>query len=225
MGKPQRSNTIALPDEAMGKTRRSTVIVVAGVAAVVVYLAFTITAYLYYPGGYGPLSNWLSDLGNPIDNPSGAVFYRLGCGLTAVFLLMFFAGLSGWNAGDKKMKALLLIAQVAGMFSAVALILTAVFPLGTQTDMHRLWSMMLYLLLGFFLTFSATSLLRHPAFARWVAYYGFLTAAFNFVNGAVLMAVIGDVYIGEWISVGMFMFYVIMLANNSRAIDAPTQGA
>jgi hypothetical protein len=209
----------------MEKTRRSTAIVVAGVAAVVVYLAFTITAYLYYPGEYGPLSNWLSDLGNPIDNPSGAVFYRLGCVLTAVFLLAFFAGLSKWNTGDKKMKVLLLTAQVAGMFSAVALILTAVFPLGTQTDMHRLWSMTLFVLLGFFLTFSATSLLRHPAFARWVAYYGFLTAAFNLVNGAVLMAVIGDAYVGEWISVVMFMIYVLMLANSSRAIDAPGHGA
>jgi hypothetical protein len=205
----------------MEKTRRSTAIVVAGVAAVVVYLAFTITAYLYYPGGYGPLSNWLSDLGNPIDNPSGAVFYRLGCGLTAVFLLTFFAGLSGWNTGDSKMRILMVISQTAGALSALALLLTAVLPLGTQTDMHRFWSMMLYLLLGFFLTFSATSLLRHPAFPRCVAYYGFATAAFNFVNGAVLTAVIGDVYVGEWISVGMFMIYVLMLANSSRAIDAP----
>ena len=34
------------------------------------------------------------------------------------------------------------------------------------------------------------------------------------------MAVLGDVYVGEWISVGLFMIYVIMLAYNSRAIDA-----
>jgi Protein of unknown function (DUF998) len=198
---------------------------VSGLAAVVTYLAFTIAAYLSYPGTYGPLRNWLSDLGNPIDNPSGAVFYRLGCGLTAVFLIAFFAGLSGWNTGDRKMRILLITSQTAGALSALALILTAVFPLGTQTDMHRFWSMMLYLLLGFFLTFSATSLLRHPAFARRVAYYGFVTAAFNFVNGAVLTAVIGDVYVGEWISVGMFMIYVLMLANSSRAIDAPVQAA
>lgn len=191
----------------------------------VIYLVFATIAYLQYPGAYGPLRNWLSDLGNPIGNPSGAVFYRLGCVLTSVLLLVFFAGLSRWNAVDKKMKTLLVIAQIAGAFSALALILTAVFPLGTQTDMHRIWSMMLFVLLGFFLTFSATSLLRNPAFARWVAYYGFLTAAFNFVNGAVLMAVIGDVYLGEWISVGMFMIYMTMLACSSRVIDAPAHGA
>jgi hypothetical protein len=192
---------------------------------VVIYLAFAVTAYLQYPGAYGPLSNWLSDLGNPIENPSGAVFYRLGCGLTAVCLLAFYAGLTRWNTGDRKMKILMVVAQIAGGLSALALILTAVFPLGTQTDMHRFWSMMLFVLLGFFLTFSATSLLRHPAFARWVAYYGFLTAAFNFVNGAILMAVLGHVYVGEWISVGLFMIYVIMLAWNSRAIDAPPHAA
>ena len=205
--------------------RKPKVIVVSGVTAVVVYLAFTIAAYLHYPGAYGPLSNWLSDLGNPIDNPLGAVFYRWGCGLTAVFLLAFFAGLSRWYTGDRKMKILLVTAQIAGALSAIALILTAIFPLGTQTDQHRFWSMMLYLLLGFFLTFSATSLLRHPAFGRWVAYYGIATAVFNFVNGAILTAVIGDVYVGEWISVGMFMVYVLILANSSRAIDAPSHEA
>ena len=193
----------------------------AAVAAVVVYLAFAVTAYLLYPEAYGPLRNWLSDLVNPIENPSGAVFYRLGCGLTAVCLLAFYAGLSQWNAGDRKMKILLVVAQTAGVFSALALILTAVFPLGTQTDMHRFWSMVHFVLLGFFLTFSATALLRHPTFARWVAYYGFLTAACNLVNGAILMAVFGDVYVGEWISVGLFMIYVTMLAWNSRNIDAP----
>jgi len=203
------------------ETRKSIVIVGAAIAAVVIYLAFAVTAYLRYPGAYGPLRNWLSDLGNPIENPSGAVFYRLGCGLTAVCLLAFYAGLTRWNTGDRKMKILMVVAQIAGGLSALALILTAVFPLGTQTDMHRFWSMMLFVLLGFFLTFSATSLLRHPAFARWVAYCGFLTAAFNFVNGALLMAVLGDVYVGEWISVGLFMIYVTMLAWNSRDIDAP----
>ena len=194
-------------------------------AAVVVYLAFAIAAYLQYPGAYGPLRNWLSDLGNPIENPSGAVFYRLGCVLTAVILLAFFGGLSGWNTGDKKMKVLLATAQIAGALSALSLILTAVFPLGTQTDMHRFWSMMLFVLLGFFLTFSATALLRHPAFARWVAYYGFLTAAFNFVNGAILTAVFSGIYVGEWISIGMFMVYIMMVAYSSRTIDSAAHAA
>jgi len=85
--------------------------------------------------------------------------------------------------------------------------------------------MMLFVLLGFFLTFSTTSLLRHPAFARWVAYYGFLTAVFNLVNGAILTAVFSDVYVGEWISVAMFMIYVLILATNSRVIDAPAPKA
>jgi len=33
------------------------------------------------------------------------------------------------------------------------------------------------------------------------------------------------VYVGEWISVGMFMVYVLILANSSRAIDAPSHEA
>ena len=58
----------------------------AGIAAVVVYLIFALVAFLKYPGAYGPLTNWLSDLGNPLDNPSGAIFYRLGCVLRVPLL-------------------------------------------------------------------------------------------------------------------------------------------
>jgi len=186
----------------------------AGIAAVVAYLVFALVAFLKYPGAYGPFTNWLSDLGNPLDNPSGAIFYRLGCILSGAALILFYLKLGIWNPGSKRTRVLLTIAQCAGVFSAVCLIITGIFPLGTSTEIHSLWSMMLYISLGFFLTFSATALMKNPAFKKGFGYYAFLTAAVNFVFGAILH----EMFWAEWISVGMFIAYVLMVAYNSMVL-------
>jgi hypothetical protein len=183
----------------------------AGIAAAIVYLIFALVAFLKYPGAYGPLTNWLSDLGNPLANPSGAIFYRLGCVLSGAALILFYLKLGIWNTGSKKTRVLLTVVQCTGVFSAVCLIITGIFPLGTSTGIHSLWSMMLYISLGFFLTFSATALMKNPAFKRGFGYYAFLTAAVNFVFGAILH----ELFWAEWISVGMFIAYVLMIAYNS----------
>jgi len=183
----------------------------AGIAAVVVYLILALVAFLKYPGAYGPLTNWLSDLGNPLDNPSGAIFYRLGCMLSGAALVLFYLKLGIWNPGSRKTRVILNVAQCMGVFSAVCLIITGIFPLGTSTEIHSLWSMMLYISLGFFLTFSATALMKNPAFKKGFGYYAFLTAAVNFVFGAILH----EMFWAEWISVGMFIVYVLMIAYNS----------
>ena len=187
---------------------------VAGVTAVIVYLIFAFVAFLKYPSPYGPLTNWLSDLGNPLASPSGAIFYRLGCALSGFSLILFYVKLNIWSTGGRRTRVFLRIAQSAGVFSAVALIVTAAFPLGTATAVHSLWSMMLYVSLGFFLTFSATALMKNPTFKKGFAYYGFATAGVNFVFGAILH----EVFWAEWISVGMFMAYVLMIAYNSLVL-------
>jgi hypothetical protein len=198
------------------KLKRSTVFI-AGIVAIVAYLIFSLVSFLKYPSAYGPLTNWLSDLGNPQASPSGAIYYNLGCILTSLVLIIFFSGLGKWNNGDKKMKTLLTIAQIMGIFSAFSLILAALFPLGTHTTTHSFWSAMLSVAIGFFLTFSATALLKHPDFKRWIAYYAFLAALANFIYG--MSGVIGHkFFVGEWVAIGMFIIYVFLLAYNSVAL-------
>jgi hypothetical protein len=187
----------------------------AGITAIVIYLVFTLVAFLQYPGTYRPTTNWLSDLGNPLANPSGAVFYNLGCILTSLVLIIFYIGLRQWYVGDKKMKILLIIAQVSGVLSSFSLILAALFPLGAHSSIHSFWSAMIAVFLGFFLTFSATALLKHRAFIKWFAYYAFLAALVNFIYGAFLHSV----FFAEWVSIGMFIIYVFTVTYNSRLLS------
>ena len=184
----------------------------AGIIAVAIYILFAFIAYLRYPGAYGPSTNWLSDLGNPVLNPAGAVFYNAGCILAGLELAVFYLGLGLWKTGDRKMAALLSIAQLAGLTASLCLVLSAVFPLGSHTAAHEFWSKIVSIFMGFFLTFSATALLKNRSFIRWFGYYAFLAAAVNFVYGVFLHSV----FLAEWISIGMFIIYILMLAFNSR---------
>jgi hypothetical protein len=188
------------------------VTLIVGVAAVAVYLIFTAVALLKFPSEYSPLTNWLSDLGNPQINQSGAIFYNLGCIFTSVILLLFFFRLNELNTGERKNRIILTIAQISGLLSTLFLILTALFPLGVNTPIHALTGKMHIIFLGFFLTFSATALLRHPVSIKWLAYFGFAAALINFVYGAFL----NSVFVAEWLAIGMFIIYVLLISSNSR---------
>ena len=192
------------------------VIIVAGVMAAAFYLAFTTVAFFKYPDEYSPLTNWLSDLGDPLVNISGAIYYNMGCILTSLCLIAFFFGLRIWNNGDKKIRIFLIIAQVSGLLSTFALIIAALFPLGSHTSIHALSGKMHVIFLGFFLTFSASIWLRHPSAIKWFAYFGFLSALVNFVYGVFLYSV----FMAEWVAIGMFIIYVLMISFDSLQLKA-----
>ncbi len=182
-----------------------------GFMAVAVYLICTTVAFINYPLAYSPLANWLSDLGNPINNPTGAFWYDLGCVLTGLCLIFFYLGLEIWNEGDKKRSILLRIAQATGILSSLFLIVSAFFPLGSQTLIHSISGKAHIFFVGFFLTFSATIVLQHPNKPKWLAYFGFFVALINFIYGAFLHSV----FIAEWAAIGLFIVYVLMISVNS----------
>lgn len=188
---------------------------ISGFIATAVYLIFTLTSFLIYPAKYSPLTNWLSDLGNPLENPSGAIYYNLGCIITAILLVLFYIGLQIWNTGTKRTKMLLTIARITGILAALTLITASLFPLGTFTTVHTISSKMLSVFLGFFLTFSATLLLRNPAAIRWFALFGYITALFNFIYGVFLY----EVFIAEWISLAMFIIFILLISYNSLLLN------
>jgi hypothetical membrane protein len=190
---------------------RRMLIIIAGFAAITIYVVFTALAFSQYPSAYSPFKNWLSDLGNPLINQSGALLYNLGCILTSIVLIIFYVGIREWVNDNKRLKVLLTIAQIAGILSSIFLIITALFPLGSHTEIHQISGKLHIIFLGFFLTFSATVLLRNPVLTKWPAYFGFITAAVNFVYGAFLYSV----FVAEWLAIGMFIIYLLMISFTS----------
>ena len=180
-----------------------------GIIAALIYIAFTLVAILYYPKPYSPLTNWLSDFGNPTQNPAGAIYYNTGGILTSAVLVLFFAGMYKWNTGDKKMKIFLLVSQISGIVFAFSFIMSALFPLGVNDSVHSFFSIMLFVFIGFFEVFSASAIRRNPA-KKPIAYFGFVAAMINFAFGISFNFM--NLYIGEWIIIAVFIAYVITLA-------------
>jgi hypothetical membrane protein len=73
---------------------------ISGISGLVLYLVLSTIAFSFYPSSFSPMGNWLSDLGNNLLNPEGAIFYRLAGILSGVALFGFFLTLSNWTKGQ-----------------------------------------------------------------------------------------------------------------------------
>lgn len=181
--------------------------------AVPSYAFCTLAAYALFPGSFSPSCNWLSELGNPNQNPDGAVLYNLGILLTGLFVLLFFLGLSRWKIKNQIVQNhLVLLTQIFGAMGSVALILSAVFPINHSQE-HQVLSIGLYILLGTAFAFSATALRYHPSFPKWVMAVGLITAFVDILSGIYM-----DVTILEWLTVALFLFYLMLLNKFTRKL-------
>jgi hypothetical membrane protein len=182
---------------------RNSVIVLSGSLTIAVYLAFTVAAYAGYPRSFSPGGNWLSDLGNPLLNPSHALIYRLGCILTGVILVVFFAALAPLRSGQpKRVRVYLLIAQALGALGGLALMLTGVFSEGTHSS-HSFWSAVLYISFGTAVFFIGLAYLFIPGFSRKLSYLAFAITACDWV-----MAAFNQTHFLEWIVVALMLMFV-----------------
>lgn len=124
--------------------RLGSVAVVLAVTATATYLVLAFVSYLNYPGVFSPWNNnWLSDLGSRDLNPQGAAFYRIGCALNGMVMIAMFVTVTPWRIhAGRRQRALVGWAQLFGVSAAVALIMTAVYPLDMFVA-HQLWSRVL----------------------------------------------------------------------------------
>jgi hypothetical membrane protein len=181
---------------------------IAGVAAIVFYCVFTFTSLTLYPTPYSPIDNWLSDLGNSKYNPSGAIFYNVGCVLTGLALFPFFIGLYKWHTTEAWRKVSLITTQTVGCLSAFSLIMVGIFSEDYITQ-HVFWSSAFFVLNLVVLILVGISLYTHPAYVKLIAYYGFIVAAVNLV-----FVLVYDTPIFEWFTVFTALSYVGLLVYN-----------
>ncbi|HEY8499924.1 MAG TPA: DUF998 domain-containing protein [Clostridia bacterium] len=182
----------------------------AGVAAIPVYIIFTYASHIHNRK-INPLEFWLSEYGNPIFNPSGAVIYNTGCVLTAILLAIFYIGMYRWyrrGRTARRFNIAYMAAQASGLIGSVFVILTTIYTLGTDNQMHSIFSTANMIAMDFFLSFTATGFLMNPKIHKSVGIFGFFASAFNVVT----MNAFSDFYISEWIFFLLFMIYMILVA-------------
>ena len=176
-----------------------------GILAGLCYVIFTLLAYSQYPLPYSPTTNWLSDLGNPNLNPQGAIFYNVGIISTALFLMVFFLGLSVWKIENNRVQIIMLrLTQAFGVLGAFCMMMSGIFPINLY-KIHAFWSTSLYILLSTGFVFSAAALRYHSGVPRWLLILGVSTAVM-----VILTSFFPTTYVLEWITVFLFLLYVIL---------------
>jgi hypothetical membrane protein len=190
------------------------VLCTAGVLVIVFYCVFTLTSWALYPAPYGPLTHYLSALGDRIDSPSGSVFYNAGCILTGSVVFIFYIGLYRWYTKEAWRKVALIVTQIIGMTSAIALVMIGVFPGDTGTP-HMLASAIFFLLNFIVLILANISLITHQKFIKPIGFYGLALALLSLL----LDFIVGGPII-EWFTVFGSLSYVGLLVYNTFKLQS-----
>jgi hypothetical membrane protein len=187
---------------------------VAGLAAVTAGVALGVVAYVLYPWTFSPAENWLSDLGNAVLSPRGAIFFRLDMWVVGVALFAFFLGLRAWSRSRGLLvKLLVALAQASGVVAAIALVMTGVFP-ENELVAHSLWATIMFVALAVTVWFIAWALLAHPHLSRRIAAFAFAVCAVDVVSAAVRQHWL------EWLAVALLLTLVAALSRMTHSLAA-----
>jgi hypothetical membrane protein len=170
--------------------------------AVVVGISLALVAYGLYPWAFSPAANWISDLGNTLLSPRGSVYFRLDMIALGVVLAAFFVGLRAWRRGQSRFVSLLVIVgQVSGLVSAVALVMTGVFSENDYTA-HALWATVMFIALATTVLFMGWVHVWHTRLSQRLAYVAFTVCTVDVVS------VIERRHWLEWLAVGLLLCFV-----------------
>ncbi|TFG31114.1 DUF998 domain-containing protein [Candidatus Thorarchaeota archaeon] len=193
--------------------RKWPIVTLSGLLVILLYCIFTITSWALYPEPYGPLTHYLSRLGNFDYSPLGAYFYNLGCILTGVALIPFFLSLRIWVGESKPQVVLLLLGQLIGVLSACALIMIGIFS-EDQGAPHMTASSTFFVLNFVVLILVNIALLWHKQFIKPIALYGIaicvLSLGFEISIGGPIV---------EWFTVFGSLIFVALISINSLKIN------
>lgn len=166
-----------------------------GLGILILYIAFTGISYYFYPIFFSPINNWLSDLGRYVVNTSGAIWYNIGCILTACLLIIFVASFRFVNLEKKWQRVFIVIGRISGVFAGISLIFSAIYSIDFLS-VHSFWSMCIIFGLTYYFTFISAVLLSKRGFPRVIGIFGIIIAALDMVYGIAF-----NIPIMEWIAI------------------------
>jgi hypothetical membrane protein len=125
-------------------------------------------------------------------------------------LIPFYLGLYKWYTKEQWRKILIIITQIVGIASGIALILIGVYPENsTPVGFHHLWSITFFMLNLLVLILANIALVTHPKFIKPIAIYGFVVAIINLA-----FVVLPESSIIEWFTVFTALGYAGLLVVN-----------
>ncbi|MFX0189001.1 MAG: DUF998 domain-containing protein [Candidatus Hodarchaeota archaeon] len=192
--------------------RKWPISVVSGIFVIVVFWGFTLTSMAFFPNIYNPLVNWMSDLGSHSKNPKGHIYFNIGCIISGIAMFPFFLGLYEWYIGGRRNKILTMLTQVAGFYTALAMIMVGLFPEDTM-EIHIFWSMSLFTISVLTFIFPSIALYKYK-FTRNIAIFGFIATTINLILWMLIIPIM------EWITIIFSFFFIgIIITSMQRRIE------
>ncbi|MBM3292141.1 DUF998 domain-containing protein [Candidatus Bathyarchaeota archaeon] len=179
---------------------------IAGVCIALFYIVFTAISIVYYPKASSPFTTYLSDYGNMKVSPTGSFYYNVGCIITGLSVLPFYIGLIDWYS-NKSSKYLLMLGQLLGIASGVALSFIGVYPEDFPSQ-HRFWSSTFFGLNFFAMLTVNTALYLSGNFSKRVAVYGYIIQFITLIS----FILQGGSAIVEWFTVFSSIGYALLLS-------------
>ena len=182
------------------------------------YSICTLLAFFNYRLPYSPLKNWLSDLGNKVLNPNGAIIYNTGIVLTAACLLLFFLGFSALkNSKNRIQNLMIILTQSCGILGCVSMALSAFYSIDTPAP-HSLFSAIMRISIGTAFAFSVAALRYNPKVPKWLLILGVLTTLTNLL----VSVLFNSIQVLEWPTIFLFLAYVVSVGGTMKGLTDNT---
>ncbi|TFG01992.1 MAG: DUF998 domain-containing protein [Promethearchaeota archaeon] len=153
-----------------------------GILGCLQFIILSITAMVFYPGGYSFWDNFISHLGftrsanNSQLNTISLILFLLTMTLTAVFWIPFWLSIRTVFTKTKNLRYLSWLGTILGLISSPTLILIAFFPGDLMYQAHILATMAFFLLFASAMIIYSIVMLLDKDYENYYGYIGFAMA-------------------------------------------------
>lgn len=193
---------------------------VGGFLVIMIFLTCTFASSMLYSGSYSPLNNWLSDLGNSKNNPTGHIFFNLGCVFAGSSMLLAVIGLVKWKTNNYKQNKLILVSQYIGILMSFALIMVGIFS-EDYGKIHYVWAAVFFITLFIFMIIINFTLKNHASYIKWIWYYSIVSIITDFVFMFTITAGL-HITILQWLAVFSGLIWIGLIGYNTLKLQKPT---
>lgn len=187
---------------------------------IVISFVSTLASSILYNGSYSILNNWISDLGSSSKNPTGHIYFDIGCILIGIAIIISTIGLVKWKTVNRKQYDLILLSRYCGFLMAFALIMVGIFS-EDYGRIHYLWASSFFILMLIFMIIVNISLKNHTSYIKWIWYYTFVSILTDFIF--MFAFIIGlHIPILEWLAVFSGLIWIGLIGYNTLKLEMPT---
>jgi hypothetical membrane protein len=202
------------------KLQKDAISTIAAISNIIVFIILILIAISFFPIGlpkfspYNPLYNWLSDLGNYVYNPQGAIFFNIMLIINGILSILFFSGITTLSSLVGGRTVSLQTAQYIGYFSSVALIFVGLFT-ENSGNYHYIFSVMFFVSMFIVMVILSLIIVDRPIFLVIIP----IITLGAFVINLILVFTHGPLY--EWlltISYLIFMLSLVVIMNEASLV-------